>query len=222
MTHWYTNAVAGYVLTNSASLTTLQGASLPEIKLQRSKVDCKALDCHELKTATVKTLFSCARCHNDEPQGFLKYIEGSVVHILVKGKTLYDITKGARNLVINIYKNGKVTLAEWTFIMSAVIVGVYCALGIYSAYDKMQQDILRAQEGDPQNIEEQENRARVKFKKTVVARSLSGVGAVVGATGGIFLGSSIFGGSRMGSLFGGILGSYVGWNLLPKMLVIIT
>ena len=160
---------------------------------------------------------ACACCHDDvdEPQGFFQYIEVSLIPLITDGK-IFDITKGAHTLIINIYKNAKVqqislTAAKQAFVLSVLVEGVHYTYDIHSAYVKMHEDILGAQE---ENREEQINRAKDKFKKTVVARSVSGVSAVIGATTGAFLGSFVSGGtfldSTMGSLFGGILGSYVG------------
>ena len=51
----------------------------------------------------------------------------------------------------------------------------------------MQQDISGAQEGDSKNREEQENRARDEFKKTLLSRTVSAGSVLVGTGAGEWL-----------------------------------
>lgn len=200
------------VLLFSLSLTGgLVGAGSAETEIQCSEVDCAALGCHELKTATYDKVLSCACCHNDEPQGFLKYIEVSLIPILENSEKLNEITK-ARNLVINIYEKAKhkvqqisITAAKRAFILSVVIEGVHYGYDIYSAYIKMQQDKARAQ--DSEDREELENRATEEFKRTIISRTVTAGSILVGAGAGIFLCAAT------SPVVGGFLVGYGAWYL---------
>ena len=191
-------------------LTTLQGASSAETEIQCWKVDCAALGCHELKTVHVNKVLDCACCH-DDPQGFKRYIEASLIPVLEAGKTLHDITE-ARNLVINIYKKAKqkvqqisLTAAKRAFVLSVVIEGVHYAYDIYSAYSKMKLDISSAQ--DSENREELEKDARDEFKRTLISRTFAAGSILVGTGAGAFMCAATY------PMVGAFLVGYGAWHV---------
>lgn len=181
-------------------------------------VDCKndAQLCSGVNCAENCKEELCSCCCGDNLNGGTKYSRawfGKLVKYAVK----YGITEeseeaekhtgtmGATKAATQVVtKVGLKSLAKNVLATSAFTEGAFWAYDVYSAYDKMQQDISNSQEGS--------DKATTEFKKKVVEHTMSSASAVGATTVGAVIGTMIFPGlgTCVGVVVGNILGGYAG------------
>lgn len=198
---------------HSATVIPLQ-ADNPEDICRKRDIQCSKENCADISPESSNrealAWFCCCR-DGSENDGLLD----TLMSVYQEGKDIFD----AVEFVMQIKENAKLqemgrTAAKRAFVLSSGIEIVYFIYDVNSAYVEMQQDISQLQEEEEWDLDNKQKQVKDKFKKTVVARSVSGVGAVAGSTVGAVIGTHICPG--VGTWIGGMVGNYVGRSLSSR------